>query len=416
MTLCFGLAAVSDLNRPAPTQSRFSFLTLLALTAISLSGVQRVDAQAKPAPDELVLSDGDTLHGKLVSSADGKIIFHTDSLGDVTLAWDKVKELHTNGKFAVLDKNANVLKKKEAAQIPLGTVEMSNQSITVHPANAPAIAPMPVGNAQYIVDEAALNQQLHHRPGFFAGWNGAATAGGSLVAATQNQYTFSGGLGIVRIVPTVTWLRPKNRTSAAFTGSFGKITEPAYTIPATPVSPEIFVPEVVTKSALFHAEVERDEYLTPRFYGLVQIAYDHNYAQNLDLQQIYGGGVGWTFLKTPKQEADVKGTIQYERRSFISGGSTEDNLIGSTFALDYVLHEKFMTFTQGIAFIPAYNDPSKYSANEINTFAFPVYKNFSFSVGTLDSYLNNPPDSLPPTQRNSFQFTMGLTYAFKSKY
>ena len=102
MTLCFGLAAVSDLNRPAPTQSRFSFLTLLALTAISLSGVQRVDAQAKPAPDELVLSDGDTLHGKLVSSADGKIIFHTDSLGDVTLAWDKVKELHTNGKFAVL--------------------------------------------------------------------------------------------------------------------------------------------------------------------------------------------------------------------------------------------------------------------------------------------------------------------------
>ncbi len=197
---------------------------------------------------------------------------------------------------------------------------MSNQSISVHPANAPAIAPIPVGNAQFIVDEAALDQQLHHRPGFFAGWNGAATAGGSLVAATQNQYTFSGGLGIVRIVPTVTWLRPQNRTSAAFTGSFGKITEPAYTIPATPVSPPVFVPEVTTKSALYHAEAERDEYFSPRFYGLVQIAYDHNYAQNLDLQQIYGGGFGWTFLKTPKQEADVKGTIQYERRSFISGG------------------------------------------------------------------------------------------------
>jgi hypothetical protein len=175
------------------------------------------------------------------------------------------------------------------------------------------------------------------------------------------------------------------------------------------------VPAVITKSALYHAEAERDEYFSPRFYGLGQIAFDHNFAQNLDLQQIYGGGLGWTFLKTPKQEADVKGTIQYLRRAFISGGP-EENLIGSTFALTYVLHEKFVTYTQGIAFIPAYNEPSSYSASEINTFAFPVYKNFAFSVGTLDSYLNNPPDSLPPTQRNSFQFTMGLTYAFKSKY
>jgi hypothetical protein len=416
MTLSFDLAPFSIPVRLLSTNKKSRLLTLATLMACCLAGLQRTEAQAKPAPDELVLSNGDTLHGTLVSSADGKITFHSDPLGDVTLGWDKVKELHTNGKFAVLDKNANVLKKKEAAKIPLGTVEMSNQSIAVHPANAPALAPIPVANAQFIVDEAALDQQLHHRPGFFAGWNGAATAGGSLVAATQNQYTFSGGLGIVRIVPTVTWLRPQNRTSAAFTGSFGKITDPAYTIPATPVSPPVFVPEVTTKSALFHAEAERDQYLTPRFYGLVQIAYDHNYAQNLNLQQIYGGGFGWTFLKKPKQEADLKGTIQYERRSFISGGSADDNLIGSTFALDYVLHEKFLTFTQGIAFIPAYNDTSKYSANEINTLAFPVYKNFSFSVGTLDSYLNNTPDSLPPTKRNSFQFTMGLTYAFKSKY
>jgi len=48
--------------------------------------------------------------------------------------------------------------------------------------------------------------------------------------------------------------------------------------------------------------------------------------------------------------------------------------------------------------------------------AFPTYKNLGFSVGTMDSYLNNPPATLPPTKRNSFQFTMGLTYAFKSSY
>jgi len=34
----------------------------------------------------------------------------------------------------------------------------------------------------------------------------------------------------------------------------------------------------------------------------------------------------------------------------------------------------------------------------------------------LDSYLNFPPAAIPPTKRNSFQFTMGLTYAIKSRY
>ena len=34
----------------------------------------------------------------------------------------------------------------------------------------------------------------------------------------------------------------------------------------------------------------------------------------------------------------------------------------------------------------------------------------------MDSYLNDTPVSEPPTKPNSFQFTMGLTYAIKSKY
>ena len=54
--------------------------------------------------------------------------------------------------------------------------------------------------------------------------------------------------------------------------------------------------------------------------------------------------------------------------------------------------------------------------DETDTFAFPAYKNFGLSLGTMDSYLNDPPSTEPPTKRNSFQFTMGLTYAFKSKY
>jgi hypothetical protein len=388
------------------------FVQLLALASL-LGGTVILAAQDKAAdaaPDTLVLSNGDTLHGKLVSAIQGKVTFHNDSLGDLTLDWDKIKELHTAQKFAIIDKNVKEHGKKTVGAIPVGTLEVENKSVAVHPENTAATAPIPVGDAQFILDEATIDKQLHHEPGLLAGWSGAATAGAAVVTATENQYTFSGGVGLVRVVPTASWLNPRDRTSVGFTGSFGKITQPAY------LNAGVLVPAVVSKSAIYHAEAERDEYFSPRFFGLAQTAFDHNYGQDLDLQQIYGGGFGWTFYKTPTQEADVKGTIQYEKQQFITSGSgTDKSLIGSTFAASYVLHRRLVTYVQGLAFIPAYNEMKAYSANETNTFAFPAYKNLSFSVGTMDSYLNDPPASLPPTKRNSFQFTMGLTYAIKAK-
>ena len=379
---------------------------LSALAAAAHSGAQA------PASDVLVLNNGDTIHGKLVNSLDGKITFHSDALGDLSVSWDKIKELHTSGSYAVLDKSVKLRGKKSAGAIPTGQLEVTNNSIAIQSEKAAAPAPIPVGNAQYILDTATLDKQLYHHPGFFTGWNGAATAGAAIVTATENQYTFSGAVGLVRVVPTVSWLTTRDRTAVDFTGSFGKITQPSYTDPIT----GIVVPSVVTKSAIYHAGAERDQYFSPRFFALAQTAFDHNYGQDLDLQQIYGGGFGWTFLKSPKQEADLKATIQYEKQQFISGSTGNQNLIGSTISLAYVLHHKLVTYTQGLAYIPAFNNPRAYSANETNSLAFPAYKNFSFSVGTLDSYLNNPPDSLPPTKRNSFQFTMGMTYAIKSKY
>jgi hypothetical protein len=362
-------------------------------------GARAQDAKpaADAAPDVLVLSNGDSLHGKLVKEEGGKVTFHTDSLGDVDVAWDKIKELHVAEKVSVLEKSVKLRGKKATAQIPTGTIDVESAAITVHGENAPA-APIAVKDAAFVVDADTLDKQIHGEPSFFTGWNGAATAGATLVQATQNQYTVSGGIGLVRTVPTVSWLDTRNRTQFDFTGSFGKITQPG----TTP-----------TKSAIYQMDVERDEYITSRLFGLVQAAWDHNFAQDLQLQQIYGGGLGVTLMKTPKQEAEAKATMQYEKQSFIGGSESNQNLIGSTFALNYVRQSKLFAYTQELEFIPAYNTPSAYSASEMDTVAFPAYKNFAFSVGTIDSYLNDAPMG---TKRNSFQFTMGMTYAIKSKY
>lgn len=375
-------------------------------------------AQGKPAPnnapDVIVLSNGDTLHGKFVNAIAGKVTFHSDSAGDITLPWSNIRELHTSGRFAVLSKNSGLRTRKQQGAIPAGSLVMKNQSVTVYPSQAlQPLAPIPVDKAQYVVPADMLEKEATRKPSLLAGWGGAATAGATLVTATQSQYTFSGGVSLARVVPSVTWLARRNRTAIDFTGSFGKITQPSYLDPATGT----VIPAVVTKTAIYHADAERDENFSPRFFALAQTAFDHNFSQNLDLQQIYGGGFGWTAIKTPNQEADLKATVQYEKQLFLSSSSTANqNLVGSTFSADYSLQRKRFNYAQILSFIPAYNNPRAYSASETNTLAFPAYKNLSFSVGTEDSYLNDPPTSLPPTKRNSFQFTMGLTFAIKPKY
>jgi Protein of unknown function, DUF481 len=411
-----------SLNRNAtprhPAVSRGLCLALFALAGFMLSmtsttfGAEPDAAAAKAPPDVLVFANGDQLSGTFVREIGGTVTFHSDMVGDINITWDKIKELRTQTKMVVLDKSVSLEKRKLPLNVPLGTITVADEMVTVHPDNNATIQPIPVKNVTFIIDQTTLNKQLGHEPGFFVGWNGALTGGATIVEATQKQYTFSGAVALARVIPTVSWLTPRKRTTVDFTGSYGKITQDAY------ISGGVFYPATDTKSAIYHADAEQDWYFSPRMYFLAQTAFDHNFSQGLDLQQIYGGGLGWTIVKDPKQELDLKGTIQYEKQTFINAVSgSNQNLVGSTFAGIYLRKlPRGLLFNQQVAFIPAYNNTEAYSIMESNTLAVPFYKSLSFSVGTLDSYLNNPPPALPPTKRNSFQFTFGATYVLKSKY
>ncbi len=391
---------------------RLAALPLVAMFTFFLSAGS-VFADDKPQPDVIVFTNGDQLSGKFVNAIGDNVTFHSDIVGDITVEWSKIKELRTDQKVAVIEKSVQIKHHQLPASVPIGTVSVADQQITIQSATNATIAPIPIKNAQFVVDETTLKKQLSGEPGFFSAWNGGATFGLTLVQATQNLYSYNGAVALARVVPTASWLDPRNRTTIDYSQSYGKITDPAYTD-----ANGNFVPSSFSKSSIFHADAERDQYVSPRFYFLGQVSFDHNYSQSLDLQQIYGGGIGYTVIKTPKQELDVKATVQYERQAFFNTLTDENqNLIGSTFGGYYTLHlPKSIIFAQQLLYIPAWNNTHAYSVAETNSLTFPAYKNLGFSLGTLDTYLNNVPFTFPPTKRNSFQFTAGVTYAIKSKY
>lgn len=396
-------------------------VVFLALTAFPVFAAVNGSAAAaaagkkpstEPGPDTLTFTNGDHLSGKLVRAVGKQVVFHSDILGDLDLKWEEIKELHTEGGLAVLERSVLMRHGQLPTDIPEGTLSVADQLITVHPKNGATIAPIPLKSARYIVDETTLRKQIAGHPGVFAGWNGAITGGASIVQATQDQYTFAGSISLVRTAPTVTWLDTHTRTSVDFSGSYGKIIQPAY------ASDGVMTPASTSKSSIYHADAERDGYFSPRFYALAQTTFDHNFAQDLDLQQIYGAGVGWTAIKNPKQELDVKSTLQYEGQTFIAATAGQDqNLIGSTLNGTWAarLPHK-VQFKQQVSWIPAYNNPYAYSAGETDSLTMPFFKKLSFSLGSDDSYLNDPPAASPPTKRNSFQFTTGLSYSIKSRY
>jgi len=389
-----------------------------AAVFLLLFPVALVRGFAAGPPDVLVFTNGDQLTGKLLNSVGGKVNFHSDMAGDVSVEWAKVKEIRTGQKFAVIEKGVKPSRKTPEALVPQGTLTIANQSVQVHTASGGTTPEIPVKGIDFLIDDPTFQSKVKVVPGFFHAWHGSATAGATIVEATQNTYTFNGAVTLARVIPDVSWLVPRNRTTTDFSESYGKITSPSYTAPPTagpPPTPATFVPATTVKTSIYHYDFERDEYVSDRLYYLGAMSLDHNFSQSLQLQQIYGGGVGYTILKKPKQTLDLKALIQYEKQSFLDPTAGENqNLIGSTFSANYVRHlPKGMLFNQQLAYIPAWNNLHAYSLTELNTFTIPAYKRLNLTLGTLDSYLDNPPIALPPTRPNSFQFTVGATYVFK---
>ena len=168
------------------------------------------------------------------------------------------------------------------------------------------------------------------------------------------------------------------------------------------------------KTNIVHGGLEEDEYFSPRFYLLQQVMFDHNFSQGLDLQQLYGVGIGFTAIKNTKQQLDLTGVIDYTKQSFAASSvapATSQNIIGSSFGDNYLRNfPKKIVFTEVAAINPAWNTPSDYSANVAVGATFPVFKNFGFSIGLVDSYLNDPPAGF---KGNSVQFNTGLTYSIQ---
>jgi hypothetical protein len=364
------------------------------LLAVTLFAAPGLFAPGLFAQDVLVFADGERLVGKLLRASGATATFKSDAIGEVTVDWSKVKELESKQSFAVLPKNVQLKRNSDISKIPEGTIAVADQKITVTPAvGAPQT--VAVADADHLVDKATFDNAMQHNPGFFHDWGGTITGGASLVESTQQSRAFNTAINLVRTVPDEDWLIRRNRTTVQFNSTYGTLSQPN-----TPL----------VKTNIFHGGFERDQYLSPAWFAFAQAGFDHSYSQGLSLQQLYGGGIGWSAMRRPNETLDFKASVTYVRQSF-NVASSDEHLIGSAFEEDYQRGlRRGIKFTEQLIVIPAWNNTNAISAAANALLTIPVYKRMNFSLGVTDNFLNNPP---PGFKKNSFQTNLGITYALR---
>jgi hypothetical protein len=353
---------------------------------------------AAPSPDVMVFNDGERLVGKFLRSNGASAVFKSDAIGEITVDWSKVKELQSSQAFAVIPKNVVLKRGADTSNIPQGTIAVADQKVTVTPVPGQPNAQtqtVAVAETDHLIDTTTFNNEIQHSPSFFADWGGTVTAGAALVQSTQESRTFNVAINLVRISPDADWLRRRNRTIVNFSTAYGTLSQPE-----TPT----------VKTDIYHGGIEQDEYFSPAIFGFVQAAFDHNFSQGLNLQQTYGGGIGWSVIKRPNESLDLKAGVTYIRQSF-SEASANQSLEGSVFEEDYQRGlMRGIKFNQTLIVTPAWNNTNALTASGSALLTMPIYKRMNFSIGTIDNYLHDPPEGF---KKNSFQATMGLTYSLR---
>lgn len=384
---------------PHPIQSPiFSrALTLLAVT-LTLIGTTFAQDKPKPEPDVLIFTNGDQLTGTVERGAGDSVVFKSDMAGEITVPFAKIKELRAHGQFALLRKDT----KTPTTNVQEGTIGYADSKVTLSSSSA-TLESIEPKNVDFIIDKPTYDKQVLGHVPLWGGWHGDVTGGATFVRSTQNGSTFTGSAALVRAIPLVTYLPPRSKSLINFTETYGKLTQPVYPQP-DPAHP---LPDTVIKTNIFAAGFEQDEYFSPRFYGLGHVNFNHDYSQGLDLQQVYGGGIGWTVIQQPKQELDLKADVHYEKQSF-EAASSNQNLIGSTISEIYHRNlPKGIVFNESADALPAFNNSNAYSGDATAGIVLPVYKRLGANFTTTDNFLNNP---APGFKKNSFQFVLGVTY------
>lgn len=329
------------------------------------------------------MKNGDRLTGTIEKSDDKSLVIKTEFAGQVTVDWSAIQEVKSEQPLHVKLKDGKTV---------VGPVTTVDGKLEVSTRNAGNVETPKESIAVMRNDSQQRAWEKLQRPGLLEGWNGGVTIGFGLTAGNSETKNLALAFNGVR-----TGLHDKLSLYAGSVYSTNDLA-PAAT-------------RVTANTNRGGARYDRD--ITPRAFGFVNADLSTDALQDLNLRQVYGGGMGLHAIKNDTTTLDLLGGVVYTRENYTQVAPLP-RLIHSFAAGqigDEFMHKiaKSTVITQRAYFFPDFQSSGEYRA----TFDFGTVTKFSKWLGWQNSlgdvYVTNPPTG---KKKNDVVFTTGLNVTF----
>jgi putative salt-induced outer membrane protein YdiY len=330
--------------------------------------------------DTVALKNGDRLTGT-VEVSDGKdVTLKTDFAGEIKIQWSAVQELKTDKPIYVVTPDMKTVS---------GTVTTDGSNLIVHTANNGTV---PVALAQVTVIrssdvETAYEKSLH--PSLLEAWKGGASLGFGIARGNSETTNLTTGFNADRktLHDELTFYEASLYSTNDQPGG-----------------------SVLANSIL--GGVKYDHNITKRLFVFVSADYTHDALQDLNLRQIYSGGLGVHVINTPNTTFDLLAGANYTRETYGGGATAVDrNLAGITLGEDF-MHKfgKSTTFTEVFYFYPDLSNTGEYRFALDAASVTKINKWLGWQTALTDRYVTNPP--IAGTKSNDIIFSTGINVSF----
>jgi hypothetical protein len=322
---------------------RFVFLFLLPAVAL--------------LADQVVLTNGDTISGKIVKKDGASLKVHSELLGDVTMPWTAVTSLRSDEDLTVA--------------LPGGesvTGKVSTSGATFQVAGASGTTSIPLAEVSAVRNPAEQHAwERLQRPHILELWDGFFDVGLALASGNARTNTLTTAFHAARITH-------KDKVAITFNQIRGTARLNG-------------VNSLIASSIRGGWTYNRD--INPRVFATTFNDYERDRFQDLSLRVVAGGGVGLTAIKSERASLTVEGGLNYVHENFRQGVSHQAG--EGNFGDDLLLRlNGLTTLTQSFRMFPSLTNTGQYRANFDLSTVMTLKKWLGWHLTASDRYLNSP--------------------------
>jgi putative salt-induced outer membrane protein YdiY len=329
--------------------------------------------------DTVILKNGDRLTGTIEVSDGKDVTLKTDYAGEIKIKWDAVTQVMTDKPLYVVTPDKKTVS---------GTVTTDGTNLVVRAATGVVQVPMAQVTVVRSGDaETAYEKSLH--PSLIEGWKGGVNLGFGLARGNSDTTNLTTGFAADR-----------------------KTLNDEITLYETSLYSSNGLPGGGTTANSIVGGAKYDRNITKRIFAFVSGDFTHDELQDLNIRQIYSGGLGYHVINSPNTVFDVLAGANYTRETY-SGNSTnvDRNLAGITLGENF-MHKigKSTTVTEVFYFYPDLTNTGQYRFSLDAGWVTSLNKWLGWQTSLSDRYVSNPP--IAGTKSNDFIFSTGVNVSF----